>query len=89
MRSKGRFPLYVSICVKRTLLKLILMREPRCDTARSLQGLRAERSREIPSKPAQHFLHPCEQFCAKYYGDTFVSARGFKIYARKSYRLRT
>ena len=28
MKSKGRFPLYVSICVKRTLLKLILMREP-------------------------------------------------------------
>lgn len=28
MRSKGWFPLYVSILVKRTLLKPILMREP-------------------------------------------------------------
>jgi len=61
----------------------------RRDTAHSLQGLRVERSRETPSKPAQHFLHPCEQFCAKYYGDTFVYVRGFKISARKSYRPRT
>ena len=43
----------------------------------------------MPSKPVQHFLHPCEQFCVKDYGDTFVYARGFKIYARRSYRLRT
>ena len=43
----------------------------------------------MPSKPAQHFLHPCEQFCVKDYGDTLVYARGFKISARKSYRLRT
>ena len=38
-KSKGRFPLYVGICVKRTLLKPILMREP-CATRTTIQPRR-------------------------------------------------
>ena len=66
------------------------LRPPR-HSSQLLQCLRTERGRERPSKPAQHFLHPCEQFCAKHYvipSSTHVDLKSMHVdpinYVRRS-----